>query len=249
MEEKTSEFGKEGDLVPQNVQHIVKTAALLKILFLDWGGVIGGFSPDRFIKKLAMIFYTDYLRMSEFLYMHREETGMKIWEIIETQMSAEEIYETFCKHFHQRPPRDIFEYAFNAGLEVNSEHWINFVEVMEKVKAKGYLLGLISNVNHIHWKVISGTTFGYTLQFMEKDLIYASCKAGLRKCEQGVMFDYVFEDAYKKYGVPRNNIFFADDKEENVRGCNRVGATAIQFEHGNISKFHANLIRVGFFDE
>lgn len=221
----------------------------LKVLLLDWGGVIGGFVTDRFIRELGMIYHAHFLEIADYFYMVDKETGMKVWEIIETKLTEEEIYELFCARFHLRPPYEIFVSAFNAGLYIDSNHWRNFVEILQKVKAQGSLLGLVSNVNHIHWKAMSGPELGYTLQFMEKSLIYPSCKIGLRKDAQGALFDFIFDDVYKKYGVPREHIFFTDDREENVRGCSRAGGNGIHFEHGNVSKFYVDLMRFGFFED
>ncbi len=94
------------------------------------------------------------------------------------------------------------------------------LQLAEKIKKKGFIVGLISNTNPI-----DSTIFKKTLYNLFYPNIFESHKLGYRKPEKEI-----YEIALKKLKVKPSETVFIDDRIKNVVGARKLGIKAIHFE-------------------
>jgi glucose-1-phosphatase len=95
------------------------------------------------------------------------------------------------------------------------------VALVGRLFAGGYRLGVLSNTNRGHWRFVTGRFSYLTTMFH----VYAmSYNIGVMKPAK-----QIYQDAAKLAGVSPQEIFFTDDRPENVAGAKAAGFDAVLF--------------------
>ena len=93
---------------------------------------------------------------------------------------------------------------------------------MAHLRAAGYRLGILSNTCEAHWEFVSCGRYAVLKELFEVEIL--SFRLGSMKPETPI-----YEAAIAASGVAAEEIFFTDDRSENVAGALRAGMDATHF--------------------
>lgn len=220
-----------------------------KAVCWDVGDVILEYRVDTSLENLASIFNTSPFGISAFFdtELVDEYWRMTFLEAIETFpfWIPEKIYDAFCQQFQKQPDYDYFIDAFSRPLRSDPEHKDRFLGFSERIQRKGHIQSIISNTNSIHsFKMDYG--LGYYFKHIPSYLRYYSWERKLRKSEEPHLFNRVFDDIEEFFKIKRSDIFFVDDKQENIIGAEKAGAKGFLFCISNgIYRLEERLVKAG----
>jgi FMN phosphatase YigB (HAD superfamily) len=188
------------------------SAGMIEVIYFDLGKVIIDFDHTRAAQKLlkltplslkeAMAVLSDCELVSEY------ETG---------RMSSEEHYREVCRRLQMGISMEKFRELWGSMFLPQPLLSESFLKGLKKQ----YRLMLLSNTNEIHFEFIIQNY--PILGVIEERLL--SYQAGCMKPEARI-----FELAIKKAGVAPENIFFTDDRSENIEAAREAGIQALLFQ-------------------
>ena len=185
---------------------------MIEVVYFDLGKVIVDFDHSRAAQELlkltplslkeAMAVLSDGELVSEY------ETG---------RLSSQEHYRKVCRRLQMEVSIEKFRELWGSMFLPEPLLSESFLQDLKK----RYRLMLLSNTNEIHFDfVIQNYPI---LRMIEERLL--SYQAGCMKPQARI-----FELAIKKAGVAPENIFFTDDRPENIEAAQRSGIQALLFQ-------------------
>ena len=185
---------------------------MIEVVYFDLGKVIVDFDHSRAARELlkvtplslkeAMAVLSDGELVSEY------ETG---------RLSSQEHYRKVCHRLQMEVSIEKFRELWGSMFLPEPLLSESFLQDLKK----RYRLMLLSNTNEIHFDfVIQNYPI---LRMIEERLL--SYQAGCMKPQARI-----FELAIKKAGVAPENIFFTDDRPENIEAAQRSGIQALLFQ-------------------
>ena len=185
---------------------------MIEVVYFDLGKVIVDFDHSRAAQELlkvtplslkeAMAVLSDGELVSEY------ETG---------RLSSQEHYRKVCRRLQMEVSIEKFRELWGSMFLPEPLLSESFLQDLKK----RYRLMLLSNTNEIHFDfVIQNYPI---LRMIEERLL--SFQAGCMKPQARI-----FELAIKKAGVAPENIFFTDDRPENIAAAQRSGIQALLFQ-------------------
>ena len=185
---------------------------MIEVVYFDLGKVIVDFDHLRAAQELlkvtplslkeAMAVLSDGELVSEY------ETG---------RLSSEEHYRKVCHRLQMEVSIEKFRELWGSMFLPEPLLSESFLQDLKK----RYRLMLLSNTNEIHFDfVIQNYPI---LRMIEERLL--SFQAGCMKPQARI-----FELAIKKAGVAPENIFFTDDRPENIEAAQQSGIQALLFQ-------------------
>jgi putative hydrolase of the HAD superfamily len=185
---------------------------MIEVVYFDLGKVIVDFDHSRAAQELlkltplslkeAMAVLADGELVSEY------ETG---------RLSSQEHYRKVCRRLQMEVSIEKFRELWGSMFLPEPLLSESFLQDLKK----RYRLMLLSNTNEIHFDfVIQNYPI---LRMIEERLL--SFQAGCMKPQARI-----FELAIKKAGVAPENIFFTDDRPENIEAAQRSGIRALLFQ-------------------
>ena len=185
---------------------------MIEVVYFDLGKVIVDFDHSRAAQELlkvtplslkeAMAVLSDDELVSEY------ETG---------RLSSQEHYRKVCRRLQMEVSIEKFRELWGSMFLPEPLLSESFLQDLKK----RYRLMLLSNTNEIHFDfVIQNYPI---LRMIEERLL--SYQAGCMKPQARI-----FELAIKKAGVAPENIFFTDDRPENIEAAQRSGIQALLFQ-------------------
>lgn len=130
--------------------------------------------------------------------------------------------EEFCQELRQRTDSQIADdeilYACSAIFWPRTP----IIPVVATLHAAGYRLGILSNTCRAHWTYIIQGRYQFLLHAFEHYVL--SFEEQSMKPEQAI-----YEAAARRAGVAPAEIFFTDDRLENVEGAAKAGWQAHHF--------------------
>ena len=185
---------------------------MIEVVYFDLGKVIVDFDHLRAAQELlkvtplslkeAMAVLSDGELVSEY------ETG---------RLSSEEHYRKVCHRLQMEVSIEKFRELWGSMFLPEPLLSESFLQDLKK----SYRLMLLSNTNEIHFDFV--IQHYPILKMIEERLL--SYQAGCMKPEARI-----FELAVKKAGVAPENIFFTDDRPENIEAAQRAGIQALLFQ-------------------
>lgn len=190
-----------------------------EFLYFDLGKVLLSFDHGLMLRQMAGVAGVTPERMREVLMPAGEPTpGDAQWRLEEGQLSEDAYYEDLCDRLGSRPDRAAFDLAASdifAPIEPS-------MRLLERLKAAGHRLGLLSNTNPIHWRFFLDGRFPVLNGVFEISL--SSFGVGAMKPDPRI-----YAAAVERAGVPAGRVFFTDDRPENVEGAKAFGIDAVLF--------------------
>ena len=195
-----------------------------KVIYFDVGKVLLTFSHERMCQQMADVSGVSPEAVRAAVFGNDDAEALH-WRYEVGKLDTAGYYEHFCAEVGARPDRRLLEGACCDIFEPITPTW----EIVRSLAAAGNRLALLSNINALHWDHLSGGKFdvlrgagGPSSPFEWAILSY----------EVGAMkpSPLIYRAAIEQAGVPAEQIFFTDDRPENVDGARLAGIDAVLFE-------------------
>jgi len=186
-------------------------------LYFDLGNVLLSFCHERMCRQMAAVAGVSAEAVREALFGGAETPSVQ-WRFERGDLNALAVYEHFCECVGVRPEID---QLFAAGCDIFDEISPS-VALIERLAASGHRLGIMSNTNPIDWAFISSGRFPFVNCCFQQYIL--SYQAQAMKPERAI-----YEEAVRRASVPAAEVFFTDDRLENVEGALAAGLDAVLF--------------------
>jgi FMN phosphatase YigB (HAD superfamily) len=194
-------------------------------IYFDLGNVLLGFSHERMCQQMADVagLSAETVRRVIFDAAASRERSIQ-WLYESGQIGTDEYYAHFCKHTGTRPDRRRLELAACDIFWPLAE----MIELVERLAAAGNRIGVLSNINVLHWGFVADGRFPlfHAAERPSSPLQWAvlSYKAGAMKPNRAI-----YDFAVGMTGAPAGDVLFIDDRGDNVAGARSAGLDAIEF--------------------
>jgi putative hydrolase of the HAD superfamily len=184
---------------------------MLRFFYFDLGNVLLKFDHELACRQLAEVagLSSDVVRRVLF------DEGVQ-WRYERGEINCQEFYEHFCRETGARPDYDAVQHAVSDIFEVNAP----VLPIVAALAAAGRRLGVLSNTCAAHWNYCLPKYAG--LRFFE--VFALSYEIGAMKPDEKT-----YQAAAELAGAAPEEIFFTDDRPENVESARRAGFDAVPF--------------------
>lgn len=187
----------------------------IRFIYFDVGNVLLHFDNHLLTKQVAdLAGIAEPIAWRTFI-----ETGLA--DRYESgQINNAEFFDEFWQALgsHPRPTLHDFSHAASAIFEVNA----TIKPIVSNLWAAGWRLGLLSNTNPMHWDYFTSGRYELLPHCFEVHALSFRLKA--MKPDR-----VIYERAAELAGVPPREIFFVDDRPENVEGACEFGFDAVPY--------------------
>ena len=189
-----------------------------RTLFFDVGNVLAYFDHERVVKNLQRLLGVGDNRLREVVF----GSGLQ------SQYESGQLDSTgFCGLLRERLALPDAKPSDRELLEACSDiFWLNheIVPVVAQLAAAGHHLGILSNTCDGHWQWLTRGRYRILPDLFACQIL--SYQVGSLKPGAAI-----YEEAVRRSQVPPEEIFFVDDRPENVEGALRVGLDACLFQN------------------
>ncbi len=185
-------------------------------LYFDLGNVLLSFSHERMCRQMAEVAGIEAEAARAALFDEAGGPGLQ-WRFERGEFDAHGAYEQFCDRVGRRPDKA----ALHAAASDIFVEIPETVALVRRLAAAGNRLGILSNTNPVDWAHVTGTFPFLRECFPVNSLSY---EAGAMKPATAI-----YEYAVRRAGVSAGDVFFTDDKPENVAGAQSAGLDAVLF--------------------
>jgi FMN phosphatase YigB (HAD superfamily) len=186
-------------------------------IYFDLGNVLLSFSHERMCAQLAAAAGVAPEQVRRALFGDEGEASVQ-WRFERGDLNALMVYEHFCEAVGVRPDMDTL---FAAGCDIFEEIG-ETVALVEQLAAAGSRLGILSNTNPIDWGFVTSGRFPFLNRHFEQAALSFEIRA--MKPDRAI-----YQAAAALAGVATNEVFFVDDRAENVEGALAAGMDAVLF--------------------
>jgi putative hydrolase of the HAD superfamily len=194
----------------------VETLPTPSFLYFDLGNVLLAFTHERMCRQMAAAAGVTPELVREAL-METESPTVQ-WRFERGDLDALAVYEHFCEAVGARPDR---EALFAAASDIFDEI-PGSVAIVERLAAAGRRLGILSNTHPVDWDYIVSGRFPFINRCFEQYV--RSYEVRAMKPERAI-----YDVAVRRAGVAAGDVFFTDDRAENVEGALAAGLDAVLF--------------------
>lgn len=187
-----------------------------RFLYFDLGNVLLSFSTHRFCEQVACTLGVDVGDIERLL-APQGDLPSTFWRFERGDITPEELHTQLCKLGACDIPVDAIAHAASDIFTPIVEN----LAFVEQLSAAGHRLGILSNTNPWHWRFVSDR---YPILSQAFEVIVTSYDARAMKPEAAI-----YEYAIERAGVAQEEIFFVDDRPENVEGALAVGLDAVVY--------------------
>jgi glucose-1-phosphatase len=193
-----------------------------KVLYFDLGKVLLEFSHEQMCRQMAEVAHTTTDAVRDALFggtdslvaLVRYETG---------HITTDEFFDHFCHATGTTPDRRRLAAAVCDIFSPIEPMW----KLVRRLADAGNHLAILSNTNPVQWEHI--TDGRYPLLAVGQaasafDWAIVSYEVGSMKPDPEI-----YAAAIRRAGVAPHEVFFTDDRFENVEGARAVGIDAVQF--------------------
>jgi len=184
----------------------------VSFIYFDLGNVLLKFSHERGARQIAEVSGCDIEKVRSATYaglQAKYESG---------QLDSRGFYEAFCEATDCRPDFEEFRQAESEIFDTNP----SILPVVSQLESAGYRLGVLSNTCESHWQHITAGRWGLLPDAFEQ--IVLSYEVGAMKPDERM-----FQAAIEAAGVPASEIFYTDDREENVAAAREADIDAVLY--------------------
>jgi putative hydrolase of the HAD superfamily len=184
-----------------------------RFIYFDLGNVLLNFDHARAARQMAAVAGISAQLAWQVLF----DQGL-LWQYERGEISSREFCEAFCRDTGGaadpahllRACADIFE--LNASI----------IAVVTGLWNAGYPLGILSNTNEAHWQLVSDGRYRIIPCYFQQRIL--SYEARAMKPDPRI-----YQLAVQRTGMPAGDVFFVDDREENVSGACHAGMDAVLY--------------------
>jgi glucose-1-phosphatase len=185
-------------------------------LYFDMGNVLLFFSHERMAAQMAAV--VGIAPELAWKILFEGDLGTRHEE---GRISEDEFLEEFCRSAAVPNIPAIDRTALETAA--NDIFWLHvpLVAITGRLHAAGYRLGILSNTNRSHWRFVS-SRFSYLNTMF--DVQAMSFDIHVMKPDP-----VIYVEAARLAGVKPGDVFFTDDRPENVAGAGQAGFDAVLF--------------------
>jgi len=189
------------------------TANSPSFLYFDLGNVLLFFDHDVACRQMAEVAGVGHAQVRQVAF----DSGLE-WQYERGEISSREFYEHFCEQIGSRPGFNELLHAASAIFDLNKR----IVPLIAHLKSAGYRMGILSNTCDAHWNYISNGRYRFVNQYFTTYAL--SYEIGWMKPE-----NEIYMSAANLAGTTPDEIFFVDDREENVAAATNAGFDAVKY--------------------
>ena len=186
--------------------------------YFDLGNVLLAFSHERMCSQMAQVAGVSPDLVRHALFEAKGSARSVQWRFERGDLNVLAVYDHFCETLGVEPNR---EELFAAGRDI-----FNVIEesvaIIEQLAASGRRLGIMSNTNTLDWEFVTSGRYPFLNNAFEQYVL--SFEVRSMKPEAAI-----YEHAVKLVGAEPGQVFFTDDRPENVDGALAVGLDATLF--------------------
>lgn len=186
--------------------------------YFDLGNVLLSFSHERMCQQMAEVAGVSAELVRHALFEAKGSVRSVQWRFERGDLNVLAVYDHFCETLGVEPNR---EELFAAGRDI-FEVIEESVAIIEQLAASGRRLGIMSNTNTLDWEFVTSGRYPFLNNSFEQYVL--SFKVRSMKPEPAI-----YEHAARQAGVEPREVFFTDDRQENVDGALAVGLDATLF--------------------
>jgi glucose-1-phosphatase len=184
-----------------------------RFIYFDLGNVLLNFDHHRSARQMAEV-----AGIPEQLVWDVVFEGDLLIEYECGAVTTREFYEAFLARTQSRADYSALLLAASDIFELNE----SIVPLLAELRDRGHRLGILSNTNEAHWNFVADGRFPLIHDFFE---LYAlSYEMGSMKPDLAA-----YKIAAELAGVAPAEIFFTDDRLENVEAARQAAFDAVQF--------------------
>lgn len=188
-----------------------------RFIYFDLGNVLLFFDHHRAARQMAELAGVSEAQAWQVVFENdldlRYEAG---------QISSRQFYEEFCQSTKSQPDYESMLHAFAAIFDLNAR----IVPIVAHLHAAGYRLGILSNTSEAHWNYVGRGRYAVVHYFFSVRAL--SYEIGVMKPDPKI-----YQEAVRLAGVPPEEIFFMDDRPDNVTAACNAGFDAVLFRDAN----------------
>jgi glucose-1-phosphatase len=202
-------------------------------IYFDMGNVLLNFHAAAPCRQIAKVLNLETRQLMDFFergqYLEALETG---------QLSPQDVLTAWSQGDPSRNPLNLpsLESIEHAGCDIFSIH-APMVSLISQLNLAGIPLGILSNTNLPHWNYVTDGRFGILPSLFQVHAL--SFQIGVMKPDVAI-----YAAAAELAGTSPNQIFFTDDREENVAAAASQGWQVHHFD-GHVPHLAAELKRRG----
>jgi glucose-1-phosphatase len=182
-------------------------------IYFDLGNVLLLFDRQIACRQVGELVELPASRIDQLIYgsgqQARYEDGL---------MTSRQFHENFCASSGTRPDAEAFHLASSDMFRVNEP----VIRLVHQLKRAGFRLGLLSNTCESHWRFLDRTRRYGIGELFEQTVL--SFEVGASKPRSAI-----YDEAIRRAGCPATDLFFVDDREENVVAARQAGIDAEVF--------------------
>lgn len=193
-----------------------------KVLYFDIGMVLVEFSHEVMCRQMAEVAGITTEAVREALFGSQENVAA-IAHYEAGQITTEEFFDHFCQVTGTMPDRKRLS---DAVCDIFRPIEPMF-ELVRALADAGNRLALLSNTNELQWNFLRDGRFPVMAVGQPQcafDWAIVSYEVGIMKPEPGI-----YVAAARRAGAAPQEVFFTDDRLENVEGARAAGLDAVQF--------------------
>jgi len=203
-----------------------------KVLYFDLGNVLMSFSHDRMCRQMAAVAGISPEAMRDAIFGKESQAAQIQFET--GLISTDEFFDFICRATGTRPDREKLAHACCDIFEPIEPMW----ELVRRLAAAGYRMAILSNTNPVQWEFIVDGRFELIAGIGQPGCPFSwailSYEVRSMKPDRAI-----YDVAIRRAGVAPEEMFFVDDRPENVVGAQAVGIDAVQFTE--FDQFEADL--------
>ena len=186
--------------------------------YFDLGNVLLSFSHERMCQQMAAVAGVSAELVRHALFETPGSTRSIQWRFERGDLNVLAVYDHFCETLGVEPNRDEL---FAAGRDIFTEIG-DSIAIVEQLAAAGHRLGIMSNTNPLDWEFVTSGRYPFLNNLFQQHVL--SYEVRSMKPEPGI-----YEHAVRVAGVEPSQVFFTDDRLENVEGAIAAGLDAVLF--------------------
>lgn len=194
-----------------------------KFLYFDLGNVLLSFSHTHMCEQMAEVANVSAEVVREALFDNDDAKSAQ-WQYESGHLTTEEFFSYLCDRIATRPDRGKIELAA-CDIFAPIEPMMNLAR---QLAASGNRLGILSNTNSLQWEYITDGRFPDLATIGQPgglfELAVLSYEAGSMKPDH-----HIYDLAIEQAGCRASEIFFTDDRQDNVAGARAVGIDVVHF--------------------
>lgn len=200
---------------------------MLRYLYFDLGHVLVHFSHERGCQQLAAKSGRSVAAIRQAIFDSPLQNDLESGRLSPHAFSLE-----LNRHLQTELTEATITWALSDIFWTRRE----MVSLIAALSANGWPLGILSNTCLPHWQFLQQDRFAWLKTFFPHRIL---------SYEEGVMKPHpqIYQRAIEAANVAANEIFFVDDRLENVEGALACGLRAVLFE--SAAQTRADLWKMG----